>query len=60
MECMKFLNEDVQKKTKKEQILYIVVRDHHIMTSAKLLDYYTRVLWIHSYKFSVDLIETTV
>ena len=55
---MKCLNEDAQKKMKKEQMLYIAGRDHHIKTSAKLLDYYTLVLWIHFYGFSVDLIET--
>ena len=35
---MEYLNEDLKKKKKKGQILYIAGRDNQITTSAKVLD----------------------
>ena len=43
----------MQKRKKKEQILYIRGRDDHVATSAKLLD-----ITYESYEFSGDLLET--
>ena len=50
MEC---LNEDVKKKKKKGQILYIAGRGNQIAISAKLFD-----IMHESYGFNAELIET--